>query len=143
MISRQPKFNVKYGTWSTDFIIVDADELEKLHFAKRKGAFFTGKYGDVDTTKIISVRPDFKETYGAMTEYELVGEDYLEIEREHGDIRGLVGKAENRVRHFIETRQEHLIGTGAKVPELEQGAAQLREGRPKSIKEIINTSSVQ
>lgn len=137
MITRQPKFQVKYGTWSTDFIVVDGDELEKLHYAKRKGAFFTGKYGDVDTTKIISVRPDFKETYGAMPEYELVGEDYDEIERTHGDIRSLVGKAEDRVRYLIETKQENLIGTGAKIPELERPTVERREGRTRSVKELL------
>jgi len=137
MIKKQAKFQVKYGTWSTDFIIVDGDELEKLHYAKRKGAFFTGKYGDVDTMKIISVRPDFKETYGAMPEYELIGEDYDEIERTHGDIRALVGRAEDRVRYLVESKQEHLIGMGVEIPALERPTTERREGQLKSLKELL------
>lgn len=138
MITKQPKFQVKYGQWSTDFITVDADELEKLHYAKKLGAFFTGKYGDVDTTKIISVRPDFKETYGAAPEYELVGEDYDEIEREHGDIRSLVGRAENRVRYLIENKQEHLIGTNTPIPELDKPTTERREGTVKRIGDVMS-----
>lgn len=137
MITQQPKFQVKYGTWSTDFIIVDSDELEKLHYAKRRGAFFTGKYGDVDTTKIISIRPDFKETYGAMPEYELTGEDYDEIESKHGDIRVLIGKAEERVRLLVEKKQEHLIGTNAKLPELDKPTTERRGGEIKHLKELL------
>ena len=136
MITKQPKFQVKYGQWSTDYIIVDGDELEKLHYAKRRGAFFAGKYGDVDTTKIISVRPDYKETYGAMPEYELVGEDYDEIEMAHGDIRSLVGKSDDRVRYLMETKQEHLIGTNAKLPELDRPTTERREGEMKRIGDI-------
>lgn len=138
-MTKQPKFNVKYGTWSTDFIIVDADELEKLHYAKKKGAFFAGKYGDVDTTKIISVRPDYKETYGAATEYELVGEDYDEIRQAHGDIRNLIGESENRVRHLIENHQENLIGTGVSIPQLSQknDRRDEEEGGMKSINDLL------
>src|SRR3990167_1162550 len=120
MITSIPKFHVKYGPWSTDYIILDGDELEKLHYAKKLGAFFTGKYGDVDTTKIISERPDFKETHGAAPEYELTGEDYKEIEELHGDIRMLVGKAEDKGRRLNETKQEERIGRNIPIPELEK-----------------------
>ncbi len=137
MITKQPKFQVKYGQWSTDFIIVDGDELEKLHYAKHKGAFFTGKYGDVDATKIISVRPDFKETYGAMPEYELVGEDYDEIEAVHGDIRSLVGNAADRVRLLIGTNQTDLIGKNAYIPILDKPHTVVREGSMKKIGNLI------
>src|SRR3990167_10636862 len=136
MIKKQPKFRVK-GKWSTDFIMLDGDELEKFYYAKRKGAFFSGKYGGIDTTEVMLIQPDFKETYGAMPEYELVGEDYDEIEREHGDIRVLIGNAEDRVRYLIETKQEHLIGKNAKIPELERPTTERKEGTTKSLKELM------
>ena len=139
-MSKQPKFQVKYGSWSTDFIIVDADELEKLHYAKKLGAFFTGKYGDVDTTKITAVKEDYKETYGAMPEYELEGEDIDEIKRAFGDIRTLPKLAEDRVRYLIEMKQEHLIGTGVKIPELDRPTTEKREGKMSSMSEIIAQS---
>src|SRR3989344_4794201 len=137
MMSKQSKFQVKYGQWSTDYIVVDGDELEKLHYAKKIGAFFTGKYGDVDTTKIVSVRPDYKETYGAMPEYQLVGEDYDEMYREFGDISAMIGEAKERAEYLIQTNQKHLIGKGVKIPELERPKVERREGGVRSIGEML------
>lgn len=137
-MSPLPKFQVKYGQWSTDFIIVDADELEKLQYAIKKNAFFVGKYGDVDTSKIVAIRPDFKETYGAAPDYELVGEDYDEIMAAHGDIRLLVSKAEERVRFLIEQKQEHLIGKGTAIPQLEKPQVERGAGLT-AIKDLLPT----
>ena len=136
---KTPKFRVK-AKWSTDFIIVDGDELEKFYYAKRKGAFFAGRYGGIDTKEVTLVQPDYKETYGCMPEYELVGEDFDEIMRAHGDIRILIGKAEERVRYLIESNQENLIGTGVKIPALDRPTVERREGEVKSMKELVSGS---
>lgn len=125
MITKQPKYRVVYGFRPDDHIIVDRDELEKLQYAQIKGAFFVGKYGQVETDKIIAVRPDYKETYRAMPEYTLVGEDFDEIQKEHGNIASYIGEAEVKVKYLIQTKQEHLIGKNVELPQLENKGRQI------------------
>lgn len=137
MISKQPKYHVKYGPWSTDYIIVDGDELEMLFYAKGRGSFFSGRYGGVDTKKIEAVRPDYKETYGTMPEYELVGEDMDEIRQVHGNMQARLGMAQDRVRYLTETKQEHLIGKNVPLPELDKPKTERREGTIKRIGDIM------
>ena len=136
MIAKQPKYRIKYGPWSTDFILIEGDELESFFYAKRLGAFFSGKLGGVDTTKVIAYDPDYKETYGAMPEYELVGEDHNEIRAVHGDLRSHIGRAEDRVRYLIETKREHLIGKNVPLPELDKPTTERRVGEMKRIGDI-------
>jgi len=117
MISEQPKYRVVYGFKADDYIIVNKDELEKLHYAQYRGAFFVGRYGQVETNKIIAIRPDYKETYGAMPEYQLCGEDLDEIQKKHGNISSFIGKAERKVKYLIANKKENLIGTGYELIE--------------------------
>ena len=120
MIAKEPKFTVVYGYTDEQRIMIDTDELEKIHYAKHLGAFFTGKYGDVDTTKIMAIRPDYKATYGSDTNYVLTIEDMQEITNKFGNIALRIGTAKNRVDYLLKNNKENLIGTGVDIPELDK-----------------------
>ncbi len=114
-------FKIIRGYGLEDYIEIDKSELEKAYycFLEKKDAIFSG--GPVRGSQIQTIQPDFHRTMGWNRGYKLGVEDFEELGNKGIDrkSRDLLSESESRVKHLIETRQQHLIGKGIEIPKLE------------------------
>lgn len=102
--------------YGDDFVSVRNDELERAIYAQITGKLFIGSGGTFDGNKIQMIKPDYHKSMGWNYEYKLTAEDWGEVNVRVGNLEPKILEAEDRVRYFIQTKQENLIGTGAALP---------------------------
>ena len=132
-------FKIKVGYDKDEFVSIDETELElALHVFLTEGkAIF--KNGVVRGKDIIGITEDWHKAMGINPEWKLGTDDWNEIEKRglKTAYKGMISGAKDRVHHLIKTKQEHLIGKNVEIPELEAPKIELREGKTKSISELL------
>lgn len=116
------------------------EDLEKVQYAflREKRALLSNGQA-VDGKFIQQISPDYNRTMGWNVTHELDSDDMNEIRAKGIDreMQQALTLSKERVQYFIAQNQENLIGTGAKVPELEQMQNEKRSGEMKRIGEIM------
>lgn len=115
-------FKIVWGYNAEDYVQIDETELEKAYYAHltKKDAVFSG--GSVSGDKIIAIKEDFHRAMGWNRGYKLSADDFAELSQKGIDrnYQKFLFKTKERVHYLIETKQTHLIGKNAVIPELEQ-----------------------
>lgn len=131
-------YKILCGYGSERAIQITADELEKAYgiFLLGGRAIFSG--GAVDGKLIHMIVPDWHRIMGWTPEHRLDAYDWDELRQ-----KGLDYKAREvqrgmhiRVSYLVANGKQNLIGTGAKLPELESPHIERREGTVKQIGEV-------
>lgn len=117
-----------------------AEELEKATYAflrEKRVAFKDGQ--SVDGKFIQQISPDWHRIMGWTADYKLGVNDFAELAQRGVDraAREFQGKVNERVHYLIANKQENLIGTGTKIPELERPSVERREGKPRPVGELL------
>lgn len=95
-------------------------EAERAIYAQATGRVFLSKEGSISGSSISAVLPDFNRALGYNEDYRLQGEDRQDIKRYAPEYIGAFEELNKRVKHLIDTKREHLIGTLVSLPELER-----------------------
>lgn len=95
-------------------------EAERAIYAQATGRVFLSKEGSISGSSISAILPDFNRAMGYNEDYRLNGEDRQEIKRYKPEYIGAFEELNIRVKHLMETKREHLIGTLVTIPELER-----------------------
>ena len=74
-------FKVKMGYKPDEFIAIDETELRSAQEAQATGKVAFLKEGSISGNNIIAILPDWNRVLGFNRDYELNGEDHLEIGR--------------------------------------------------------------
>jgi len=94
-------------------------EAERAVYAMATGKVFLCKNEAIAGSAIMSIKADFNKVMGFNPDYVLIGEDYGEVKRYFPEYINAMDEINTRVKHLIETKREHLIGTLVEIPELE------------------------
>lgn len=118
-----------------------AEELEKATYAflrEKRVAFKDGQ--SVDGKYIQQISPDWHRIMGWTADYKLGVDDFAELSKKGIEkrARDFQGKINERIHYLLAHKQENLIGTGAKIPELDRPVVERREGRPTAVKELLD-----
>lgn len=112
-------FRVKYGYGKNDFHSITEDELPKAVKAHGNGGVAVFSSGTVSGNNIIAITPDYHRLMGYNPEYELTGEDMLEIGRktiqEHQDAL-LVARGETPTKPKEISEGVKRLATGMTKP---------------------------
>jgi hypothetical protein len=121
-------------------VFFDAFDLEKVQYAalhqKRvllsNGQFVDGKY-------IQQISPDWHRTMGWNQEHVLTTYDMNEVRSVGADTEAyrLLTVAKERIHFLLLQGRENEIGKNVKIPELERPKFELREGKIKSLGELL------
>lgn len=115
-------FKIIRGYNAEDYIEIDETELEKAYasFLFKKDGVYSG--GAVRGSEIIAIQPDYHKTMGWNRGYKLGADDYSELSSKGIDtkMKLLLSETKDKVTYLFSTGQENLIGTNAKIPELEK-----------------------
>lgn len=102
----------------TDYVPIDSTEMEKaMH------AFITGNPVVLQNgalSRIDRIVPDYHREMGWNPAHRLDSDDYNELRSkgvEEKYVRS-IGKAKEKVKYLMTTKQEHLIGQNVKIQEL-------------------------
>jgi len=105
-------------------IDIEETELEKAQYAMMLGGSnnVTFKNGWVIASEITQIMPNYQRTMGWNPEHKLAQDDWTEINSTPGlrELPHAIGKAKNRLDYLIANKKEHLIGSNAHIPELEE-----------------------
>lgn len=114
-------FKLIRGYGAEDYLEIGEDELEKAMycFLEKKDSVFSG--GAVRGSQIMAIQPDFHRTMGWNRGYKLGGDDFEDMKQKgiERKLQAMLSESKYRVQHFINTKQEHLIGTNAEVKMIE------------------------
>jgi hypothetical protein len=119
-------YKILHGYDGERFTPITDDELEKAYGLFLLGGRGVFKEGAVDSKYIQAIIPDWHAIMGWNEEYKLTADDYAEL-RETGmnrKARELQSRAQERVQYLINAKQENLIGTNTKIPELDKPSTQ-------------------
>lgn len=113
------------------YIPIDETEYEKALYAFKmgKGAIFEA--GAV--SRIEGIFPDLNRMNGWNSDYKQTQDDNNEIERARLVATKFAAKTKERVDYLIATKQEHLIGKGVEIPELETPTQHKLSGEIKNL----------
>ena len=121
-------------------VFFDAWDLEKVQYAflKQKRILLSNGQA-VDGKYIQQISPDWLRTMGWNSEHTLNTDDMNEIRAKRIDSEAyrLLTVAKERVHFLLMADREKEIGQNVKIPELEQPRTERREGRMKSLKELL------
>lgn len=111
-------YKIKVGYETDGYVSIDETELEMaLHIflTEGKGVF---KNGVVRGKDIITIKEDWHKAMGINPEWKLTSDDHNEMSKRGitREYQGKIEEARNRVKYFVETEQQSLIGTNVKVP---------------------------
>ena len=127
-------YRIKTGYGKNEFISIGEDELESAIYSfmsDTKGVFSAGVVRGKD---IISITPDYHKALGLVnTEWELDQDDWAEVAKLgiKVSLTKTYEQATSRVKYFIKTKQENLIGTNVKIE-----TKQIENNEDKVIKDI-------
>ena len=132
-------FHIKYGFSANEIKPIDHTEVEKAIYCHLTGKVGVFKNGSVSGVNIIEVGPDYNAELGWAPDHKLDGHDFNDLDREglRDKYTQYIASQKERVQYLMHTKQEHLIGKGAKIPELERPTMELREGDTKSMKQLL------
>jgi hypothetical protein len=115
------KYKILQGYEHDRNITINEDELERAYGLFMLGGRWIFSGGAVDGKNIQTIVPDWNATMGWNKEYKLGTDDDEEIASKGLDRKSqkTLASAQEKVRYLIATKQENLIGTNAKLPELD------------------------
>ena len=124
-------------TGYTEYIPIDEKELEKALYA-----FMTGNpiiFNEGSTSRIDRIIPDFHRAMGINPAWKFAEDDWNECDKQghRKDYAGVIAHYKNRVQFLIDSGKKELIGKSVDIPELKAPNVEKREGKVKSIGEII------
>lgn len=110
-------FKIKYGYNRSDYVSVEeGEELEKAIYAMMKGTVTQIGGAFVKGANIISIQPHYHKHTGWYEYYEPTsGDDWVQIERDCPDYKGVVENTKLLVSDLIATGKQNLIGTDRKA----------------------------
>ena len=125
----------------TKFISIDETELELalyLFIRPEERAIF--KEAPVRGKDIITITENWHKAMGINPEWKLDTDDFNEMEKRgiKKKYLGVIAEVKNKIHYLIESKQEHLIGKNVKVLAFKKPKMELREGKTKSVSEIMN-----
>ena len=95
-------FKVKTGYRPDEYISIEETELWAAQEAQATGKVAFLKVGSISGNHIISILPDWNRVLGFNKDYELVGEDYLEIGKERErDYRDYMIQTQRKVEYQL------------------------------------------
>ena len=132
-------FLIKFGFTANEVLPIDHTEAEKAIYCHLTGSVGAFKAGSVSGDKIIAVVPDYNAELGWPPDHKLDGHDFNDLDREglRDKYTQFLAVQKERVQYLMHTKQQHLIGKNAKLPELETKSYTTRDGGTKSLKELL------
>ncbi len=122
------KFKILQGYEHERDIPINADELERAYGLFMLGGRWIFSGGPVDGKNIQTVVPDYQRIMGWNEEHKLGPDDYNELAEKGVDRKAqqMLNAAQEKVRYLISSKQENLIGTNTKIPELNRPSTEKR-----------------
>lgn len=121
-------YKIIRGYGVEDYIEIDETELEKAYycFLEKKDSIFTG--GAIKGSNILAIQPDLHKTMGWNRGYKLEVEDFAFMSQKGIDkkLQHFLSKTKEKVQYLISKKQEHLIGKGFEMPNIENTENKLR-----------------
>ena len=114
-------YKVKIGYNESDYVSIDDSELELALYIFLTDGKAIFKSGVVRGKDIIAITEDWHKALGVNPKWKLDADDWNEIHKRGigREYKGSITIAKMRVQFLIESKQEHLIGKGGHIPELE------------------------